>query len=108
MKPVKKAQKGIAKIIFSRAFVLVLLLLIQLVAFALAITYVKDYASFIYASFIILEIVSVIAIINSDSDPDFKTTWILVILVLPIFGAAFYVFVFLKENNYGDKKRNSK
>ena len=93
MKPVKKAQKGIAKIIFSRAFVLVALLLIQIGVFALAVTYVKDYANFIYAAFVILEIISVIAIINSDSDPNFKTTWILVILILPIFGAAFYVFV---------------
>ena len=81
MKPVKKAQKGIAKIIFSRAFVLVALLLIQIGVFALAVTYVKDYANFIYAAFVILEIISVIAIINSDSDPNFKTTWILVILI---------------------------
>ena len=93
MKPVKKDQKGIAKIIFSRAFVLVALLLIQIGVFALAVTYVKDYANFIYAAFVILEIISVIAIINSDSDPNFKTTWILVILIQPIFGAAFYVFV---------------
>lgn len=93
MKSVKKAQKGIAKFLFSRAFVLGVLLLLQLIAFALTITYLKDYANFIYGGFVILEIISVIAIINSDSNPDFKTTWILMILVLPIFGAAFYVFV---------------
>ena len=93
MKSVKKAKKGIAKVIFSRAFVLVALLLIQLVAFVLAITYLKDYASFVYGSFLLIELFSIIYIINSDSDPDFKTTWILLILVLPIFGAVFYVFV---------------
>ncbi|MBQ8804792.1 MAG: cardiolipin synthase [Tyzzerella sp.] len=96
MPPVKKAKKGIFHIVFSRAFVVVLLLLIQIIVLASTVTYLKDYATAIYASFLILEVVSIIYVINSSSNPAFKITWILVILMLPIFGTAFYVFVKLQ------------
>ena len=96
MKPVKKAKRGIWKFVFGRAFMMLFLLAIQLYVFWFAVTYLKDYANFIYASLLVLEIVSIIYIINSDSEPDFKITWILVILVLPIFGATFYAFVKLQ------------
>lgn len=96
MQPVKKAKKGIFNIIFSRAFVLVALLLIQIIVLASTVTYLKDYATLIYAGFLVLEAVSIIYIINSNSNPAFKITWILVILMLPIFGTAFYVFVKLQ------------
>lgn len=104
-KSVKKAKRGIFKVIFSRAFVLLALLALQLVAFGLTVEYMREYGTFIYAGFILLEIISIIVIINSDSDPDFKITWILVILVLPIFGAAFYVFVKMQAGTRAIGKR---
>jgi len=96
MQPVKKAQKGVFHILFSRLFVLIVLFLVQIFVFGATITYLKDYATFIYAGFLFLEIISIIYIINSNSNPDFKITWILLILMLPIFGAAFYAYVKLQ------------
>lgn len=92
-KPVKRAKKGILHFIFSRMTILALLLIIQLGIFGATITWLRDYATYIQGTFLILEIVSVIYIINSKSNPAFKITWILMIFVLPFFGTAFYIFM---------------
>lgn len=93
IQPVKKAKKGIFNIIFSHAFIVVTLVIIQLIAFGAAITFLQEYATYIYAFFLVLGVVTVIYIINSKSNPDFKITWILLIMVTPILGAAFYAFM---------------
>ena len=92
-KPVKKAKKGLSNIIFSRIMVLVILLLIQLAIFAATITHLQEYATYINGFFMVLEIVTVIYIINSKSNPAFKITWILLIFLLPFLGTAFYLFM---------------
>ena len=92
-KPIKKAKKGILNLIFSRAMVLVVLVLVQLGIFAATITYLQDYATYINGAFLVLEIVTVIYIINSKSNPAFKITWILLIFLLPFLGTAFYLFM---------------
>lgn len=93
LQPVKRAKKGILSIVFSRAFIVVALVIVQLVAFGATITYLQDYATYIYAFFLILGVVTVIYIINDKSNSDIKLTWILLIMVTPILGAAFYAFV---------------
>lgn len=92
-KPMKKAKKGILSLIFSRAMVLAVLVLVQLGIFAATITYLQEYATYINAAFLLVEIVTVIYIINSKSNPAFKITWILLIFLLPFLGTAFYLFM---------------
>lgn len=84
------------------------LMFIQVVLFALMITNLRDYANYIYALFLLLEIISVIYIINSKTNPAFKITWILLIFVLPFFGTAFYVFMKIMPGTGLMKTRLSK
>lgn len=90
--PVKKAKKGVFRFVFSRITVLLVLMLIQIGILVSTLTYLSEYATYIYAALTLLEIGSVIYIINSKTNPDFKITWILLIFVLPVFGTIFYVF----------------
>ena len=93
IQPVKKAKKGILNLIFSRVFVLVVLVVIQLIAFGATVTFLQDYANYIHAIFLILSVVVVIFIINSDGNASFKITWMLLILITPILGTAFYGYM---------------
>ena len=93
IKPVKKAKKGILHIVFSRSTMVVALLLIQIAIFAVTVVGLGDYVNYIRAIFLILEVASVIFIINSKSNPAFKITWILIVFILPFFGTAFYMFM---------------
>ena len=93
MQPVKKAKKGILDLIFSRVFILAFLVVVQLVVFGATVTFLQDYANYIHAIFLILSVVVVIYIINSDGNASFKITWMLLILITPILGTAFYGYM---------------
>lgn len=105
MKPIKKAKKGLFSIVFSRISILAFLLLVQLYIFGMTVTILQHYASQIYFGFLLLEVVSVIYIMNSKSNPAFKITWIMLILTLPILGAAFYAFVKIQPGTVQLRKR---
>ena len=47
-KPVKKVKTGILNIVFSRTFIVVLLVLVQLIVFAVPFIYLQEYASYVY------------------------------------------------------------
>ncbi len=95
-KSVKKAKKGIMNFLFSRKFILLVLILIQLYVLGMTVTYLQDYATYIYAGFVVLSIVTIIYIFNNSSKPDFKITWMLLIMIAPILGTVFYLFVKLQ------------
>ena len=103
--PVKKAKKGLFHVVFSRVFILLLLIVVQLVVFASMITFLKDYATYIYGGFLMLGIAVVIYIINNQSASDFKLTWILLIMATPILGTAFYAFVKVQPGSKYLEKR---
>ena len=105
LQPYKKAKKGLLNIVFSRVFIVVALVIIQLIAFAVGIIYMQDYAPYIYVGFLILTAVSVIYIINHDGNPAFKITWMMLIMMAPILGAAFYAFMKVQPGTAILKKR---
>lgn len=93
IQPVKKAKKGLLNIVFSRVFILAALVILQLIVFGATITYLKDYATYIYGGFLVMSVIVVIHIVNNSTNSDFKLTWILLIMATPILGTAFYAFV---------------
>ena len=101
----KKAKKGFLRLIFSRITILLVLMLIQIGMLFSTLTYLSEYATYIYAALTLLEIGSVIYIINSKTNPDFMITWILLIFVLPVFGTIFYVFTRLMPGTGYIKRR---
>lgn len=92
LKSVKKAKKGILGVIFSRTSILIALMAMQIWIFVITLTRLNAYATYIRGIALVLEIISVLFIINSKSNAAFKVTWILVIMVFPFFGTAFYVY----------------
>ncbi len=92
-KPVKQAKKGLFHILFSRVTIVLVLMLLQFVGFYALIANFSEYEPYIRSAILIIEIASVVSIINSKSNPAFKITWILLIFVLPFFGIMFYLFM---------------
>lgn len=104
-KPVKQAKKGLFHMLFSRVTIVLVLMILQMVSFYAMVTHFQEYEVYIRAVLMLLEIVSVLSIINSGSNPAFKITWILVILVLPFFGILFYVFMKIMPGAGAIKRR---
>lgn len=96
-----KSLRELQRIIFGRTVVIVLLLLIQAFFFIYLVAYMKDKAYIIYAICQVLAIFVLIAIENNRSNPMFKITWIVLVLLLPVFGAGIYVYT---QVDLGHKK----
>lgn len=90
---VKKAKKGILGIIFSRTALIVLLLVLQILLMLGVATYLRDYVMYVYSAMNILGAIVVVYIINQRGNPAFNLTWVLLILIFPVFGCLLYVYV---------------
>ena len=71
------AKKKFFKMIFSRAGIFVILILVQMLIFLGIPYYLKEYATFIYSVMSLMEIIVLVYIINTEGNPAFKLSWIL-------------------------------
>ena len=89
---VTRSKRGIVKTLFSRLGLILLLLGIQ---FALLFSVFRWFATFIphyFGSSLVFNAPMAVIIINSRSDASAKVTWLIVIMVLPVFGALLYLY----------------
>lgn len=95
-KAAKKAKKGLLSVVFSRTALVVVLILLQLALMMGLATFLQEYALYVYVITMIVQAIVVIYIINEKGNPEFSRTWILLILIFPVFGCLFYIYVKLE------------
>ena len=96
----KPRRKGILRIVFSRFFLFLLLMILEVmiyVSFYLLINSLLPYFSAFMALF---TVAGVIYIFNNDMDSSAKLTWMFLIALLPIPGA---IFLFFTQMNFGER-----
>ena len=90
----ERAKNKIFGVIYGRTAVVLLLLLLQIGIMVFTLTFLENYASYLYGVFVILSMAAVIYIINEkESNPAFKMTWLLLVLLVPVVGVGFYIYV---------------
>ncbi len=88
----KKGQKGIHKMIFGRMGIILLLLVLNIgLLFAFFMRF-ERFLPHIYGGTALFTVGMVIYLINSRMDPTAKITWLVVIMLLPVFGSLLYLF----------------
>lgn len=80
------------KSLFSRTVVITSLIMLQILILIWSIVSLSDKFIYAYIFFMIISAVMVIWIVNQSMDPTLKIPWIIVIMLLPIFGGLFYLF----------------
>jgi cardiolipin synthase len=80
------------RVVFSRKIVIFLLLLLQIGVFAALLVAAQIYTGVVYTLMTVISVIAAIRIISSDENPAYKLAWIIPVLVIPIFGAAVYLF----------------
>ncbi len=91
----KKGQKGIIHAIFSRfGLALVMLVLQVLILFGIFQRF-EEYLPHIFGGMVFLSFILVIVFLNMNSriNPTVKITWLMVIMLLPVFGVLFFVYI---------------
>lgn len=89
----KKGKKGLLQFIFSRIGIVMLLLILQVGALLLLFFKFRHFFPHYYTFSAILAVGMAIYILNTDTDPDFKLTWLTVILLLPAAGTLLYLYI---------------
>lgn len=85
-------MKKLFKIMFHRAVLTAMALFVQATLLIAIIIEFRQYFAVFYAGSIVLSIVAVVLIINSDMTSGYKIAWMIPILLFPIFGGLFYIF----------------
>lgn len=84
-------MKKLMKLLFSRAFILGIPLILQAFAIVMIIWRFSSYFVYFYSIFTLLSLVALLRILSGRANPAYKIAWILPIMLFPIFGGAFYL-----------------
>ena len=92
MRLLKKGHIGMVRLVFSRTGLLVLLLLLQVALVLTAFILCEQYMPHLIILQGIFVVVTVLSLINSHLDPSAKITWLIFIMIVPIFGTLFLLY----------------
>ena len=91
-----KKRKKLLRLVFGRTTFVVLFLLIQVGILLMGFAWLEEYMLYFYGASVILSAVTLIYIISADESTSIKLSWVVPILVFPVFGTLFYLFVRLQ------------
>ena len=96
----KPVKKGLLRLVFSRFFVIALLLVLQIAILISAYGFFTDKLPILINLLRLFTFVMVIYLFNCEMDSSAKLTWMFVIAILPLAGAAFLLFT---QSNIGHR-----
>ncbi len=89
----KNGKKGLHRILFSRMGLVLLFLLLNIGLLFSFFHWFEAFLPHIYGGSALFMVIMVLILINSPMDPTAKITWLVVIMLTPVFGGLLYLFV---------------
>lgn len=87
----------VKSIIYGRVVLIFLLLLIQLFLFLAFFIWLEPYTKYFFGSGVIVSLIFLIYLFNSDGKNEYKMAWMLPVMVLPFFGIGLYILAHLED-----------
>lgn len=100
-------MRKVLKFVSSRVFVTCVCIALQISFIIYLIYYLSSYSMYIQFSLTVLSLIITVIIINKNDNPMFKLSWIVPILVFPVFGWFLYL-VFEKRQPFGMSEKFNK
>ena len=88
----QKGKQSFFRMIFSRTGVILLLLAVQVLLLLAVFGWFEEFLPHIYGGVVVFTLLMVLYLLNSDFDPTSKITWLVVVMLLPVFGALLLLF----------------
>ena len=92
----KKWQKGLFNLLFSRITLVIPLLLLQFAVLFSVLFWLEDFLPHMIGAQFAVIFCMVLHLLNGELDPTAKITWLILIMAMPVFGSLLYLFS-LKE-----------
>jgi cardiolipin synthase len=93
MKEKLRKLKFLLRVIFGRTTFVILSLLVQVGILIISLKWLSEYSTIVYTIFIAIGAITVIHILNEESNASFKMAWMIPVLIIPVFGTMLYLFV---------------
>lgn len=84
-------MKKILKFLFSRLFIVGLLIAVQFAFLIMVVIFLSEAMVYVYWGLQIISIVMVLWILCKPDNPSYKLAWVIPILCIPLFGGLFYI-----------------
>ena len=88
----EKGKRGVFHLLFSRIGLVVVLLLVQIAFFIFVILKSDTFSPHIMGGTTIISAFVVLYLLNTQIDPSAKLTWLIIITLLPVFGALLFLY----------------
>ncbi len=96
----KKGQKGMVHAIFSRFGLMLVLLVIQVVILLGVFQWFEEFLPHFFGGTVLVSFVMVVGLLNSKINPTAKITWLIVLLLVPVFGVLLFLYT---QGNFGHR-----
>lgn len=81
------------RLIYSNKFFAFLMLIFQLFILVLGFFWLREYNKYLYGATSVLSAILIIIEVNRTEEPMFKLTWVILIAIVPVFGALLYIYL---------------
>lgn len=96
----EKGKRGIFRVIFSRSGIILALLALQVLVLFGIFHWFEDFLPHIYGGVVIFDVFMVLYLLNTRMNPTAKLTWLVVVMLLPIFGSLLFLYT---QKNIGHR-----
>ena len=96
----EKGKRGIFRVIFSRSGLILVLLAVQVLFLFSIFHWFEAFLPHIYGGVVLFTVFMVLYLLNSSMDPTSKITWLVVSMLLPVFGALLFLYT---QKNIGHR-----
>ena len=103
----EKGKKGVIHMIFSRFGIVLLLLAVQILFLFSLFFKFRQLAPHYLGLASLFYLLMIVVVVNSDHDASSKITWLIVMVLFPIFGAFLYIYTSVDIGHRALKKRIS-
>ncbi len=100
MRLLETGKRGLLQIVFSRMGLIILLLALHVALLFCAFRWFESFLPHIYGGAVLLTVVMVLYLLNSRMDPTAKITWLMIIMLLPVFGALLFLYT---QSDFGHR-----
>ncbi len=101
----KKGKRGAIKMIFGRTGIIILLLVLQIWLLVCLVRFFEGLVPYLWSGSLFISLVMVVHLVNTEHNASVKITWIILIMILPVFGALLYICIQLDIGHRALKQR---
>ena len=87
-----KVKKKFSQMAYGTSIIILLLMVLQIGIVAYGLTILREDVVYLYGVFTVMGVVAVVYIINESKTPEYRMSWMLLILVFPFVGTVFYIY----------------